>query len=47
MRAHGGHEEISESVTVAMNPVVDGFAGVCSSNWCSTRSAMCWRREAF
>ncbi len=28
MRAHEGHEEVLESVVVAMDPVVDGFAGV-------------------
>ena len=28
MRAHEGHEEVLESVVVAMDPVIDGFAGV-------------------
>jgi hypothetical protein len=28
VRVHGGHEEVLESVVVAMDPVVDGFAGV-------------------
>jgi hypothetical protein len=28
VRAHEGHEEVLESVVVAMEPVIDGFAGV-------------------
>ncbi len=28
MRAHEGHEEVLESVVVAMDPVADGLAGV-------------------
>ena len=28
MRAHEGHEEVLESVVEAMDPVVDGLAGV-------------------
>ncbi len=28
VRDHAGHEEILESVVVAMDPVIDGFAGV-------------------
>ena len=28
MRAHEGYEEVLKSVVVAMDPVVDGFAGV-------------------